>query len=142
MGAIRTAIRTMLGTGFVNPTISATKVPVGAKTPVTISATSTNRPVWNLDITTPLGAAVRSWSGAAEDAIEATWDFTDASGAPVPIGAYVVTLRGTSADGDTALPWTTTVTVGKPQVGKGAWMSPGGYSTRFGSPRPVPEPTG
>ena len=83
-----------------------------------------------------------SWTGTAADPIQASWDFTDASGAPVPIGAYVVKLTGTSADGDTALPWSSTVMIGQPQVPKGSWMSPGGFSTRFGSPAPAPAPTG
>jgi hypothetical protein len=59
----------------------------------------------------------------------------------VPIGAYVVKLTGTSADGDAALPWSTTVMVGKPQVPKGSWMTPGDFSTRFGSPAPAPSPS-
>lgn len=138
MGSIRTAIYGYLGTAFVAPTISATRVPVGSTTPVTINATSRNAPAWTLDITTPLGSPVRSWSGTAEQPIRASWDFTYSSGAPVPIGGYLVTLRGTSADGDTALPWITTVVVGTPQVPKGAWMSPGHFSTRFSDADPAP----
>jgi hypothetical protein len=141
MGTIRAAINTYLGTAFVDPTISATKVPVGAKTPVTITATSRKSPSWTLDVTTPLGTPVRSWSGAADVPIAASWDFTDASGVPVPVGAYTVTLRGVSSDGDPALPWVTTVVIGKPQVSKGAWMSPEDFSTRFGSPAPEPSPS-
>jgi hypothetical protein len=52
----------------------------------------------------------------------------------VPVGAYTVRLSGTSADGDSALPWMTTVAIGVPQVPKGAWLSPGRFSTRFGAP--------
>jgi hypothetical protein len=57
------------------------------------------------------------------------------------VGAYVVTLTGSSVDGDAALPWLTTVVVGVPQVQKGAWLSPERYSTRFSSPAPAPAPT-
>ncbi|MDT7570376.1 MAG: hypothetical protein QOE05_550 [Actinomycetota bacterium] len=141
MATIRAAVNTFLGTAFVDPVISATRIPVDSTTPVTIQATSRNAPAWTIDITTPLGSSVRSWSGTAADPIAASWDFTDATGTPVPIGAYVVTLTGTSANGDTALPWSTTVMIGKPQVGKGAWMTPGGFSTRFSSPAPAPSPS-
>jgi hypothetical protein len=139
MGSIRAAINGFLGTAFVDPTITATRVPVGSTTPVTVKATARNAPDWKLDITTPLGASVRSWSGTAADPISASWDFTDDSGKAVPIGAYVVTLSGVSADGDTALPWSTTVMIGQPQVAKGSWKNPGGFSTRFSSPAPAPE---
>jgi uncharacterized protein with LGFP repeats len=136
MGEIRAAINTFLGTAFVEPTISTTKVPAGSKTPLTFHAKARNAPTWTLDVTTPLGTSVRSWTGTAADPIDVSWDYTDASGSTVPIGAYVVKLTGSSADGDTALPWSTTLMIGKPQLGKGAWKSPGGYSTRFGSPAP------
>jgi hypothetical protein len=133
MGAIRTAISTYLGTAFLDPTISATRVPVGSTTPVTVKAAgSRNAPAWTIDITSSLGTPVRSWAGAADAPITATWDFTDSAGVPVPVGAYTVSLRGTSLDGDTALPFTSTVMIGDPRVPKGAWMKPGGYSTRFG----------
>lgn len=141
MASIRTAISGYLGTAFVDPTISATKVSEGSATPVTIKATARNAPAWTLDITTALGSPVRSWSGTADVPIEASWGLTDATGARVPIGAYSVTLRGSSPDGDAALPWTTTVVIGRPHVGKGAWMSPGGFSTRFRAPEPAPSPT-
>jgi hypothetical protein len=141
LGTIRSAISTLLGTAFVDPTISATRVPVGATTPVTIKATARNAPSWSLDITTPVGTAVRSWTGTASDPIAASWDFTDANGAPVPVGAYLVRLSGRSADGDSALPWSTTVVVGKPQVDKGAWLSPERFSTRFSAPAPAPAPS-
>jgi uncharacterized protein with LGFP repeats len=141
LGAIRSAVNGFLGTAFVSPTISATRVAVGSTGPITVQATARNAPSWTLDITTPLGAVVRSWSGSADVPISASWDLTDASGAPVPVGAYTVTLRGTSADGDTALPWVETVRVGTPQVPKGAWMSPGRFSTRYSSPKPSPSPS-
>jgi hypothetical protein len=133
MGAIRTAINGYLGTAFVEPTISATRVPVGSTTPVTVKAAgSRNAPAWTIDITSSVGTPVRSWAGAADVPITASWDFTDAAGLPVPVGAYTVTLRGTSVDGDTAQPFVATVLVGQPRVPKGAWMNPGRYSTRFG----------
>jgi hypothetical protein len=136
MGTIRSAISGFLGTAFVDPSISAVRVPVGSTAPVSIRAASTrNAPTWKLDIATSLGTAVRSWTGTAADPIAASWDLTDAAGEPVPVGAYIVTLSGTSADGDSALPWVTTVVVGAPQVPKGAWLSPGRFSTRFGAPR-------
>jgi hypothetical protein len=141
MSTIRTAINTMLGTAFVDPTISATRVPAGSTTPITVRATARNAPSWTLDISTPVGTTVRSWTGTAADPIAATWDLTDATGEPVPVGAYVVTLTGSAADGDSALPWSTTVVVGKPQVGKGAWLSPGRFSTRYSSPAPAPSPS-
>jgi hypothetical protein len=141
MPAIRTAITSLLGTAFVDPTISTTRVPVGSTTPITMRAGSRNAPSWTLSITTPAGASVRSWTGAGTDPIDASWDLTDGSGSPVPVGAYLVSLTGTSADGDTALPWSTTVVVGKPQVGKGAWLAPERFSTRYSRKQPAPAPS-
>jgi hypothetical protein len=142
MGTIRAAINRFLGTAFVSPSISATRVPVGSTTPVRlVAASARNAPSWRVDITTALGASVRSWTGTAADAITASWDLTDATGAPVPVGAYTVRLSGVSADGDSALPWSTTVVVGVPQIQKGAWLSPDRYSTRFGAPAPAPSPS-
>jgi hypothetical protein len=141
LGTIRSAINAMLGTAFVDPTISATRVQPDSTTPITVKATARNAPTWTIDISTPVGTSVRSWTGTAADPISASWDLTDATGAPVPVGAYVVTLTGSSADGDSALPWSTTVVVGKPQVAKGAWLAPERFSTRFGSPAPAPSPS-
>ena len=141
MDTIRAGINGFLGTAFVDPTISATRVPVASTTPVTIHATSRNSPTWTLDITTSSGTAVRSFAGTADRPIRASWDLTDATGAPVPPGSYPVSLRGSSVDGDAALPWVTTVMVGAPHVPKGAWLSPGRYSTRFGSPQPAAAPS-
>jgi N-acetylmuramoyl-L-alanine amidase len=134
MGSIRTAVNGFLGTAFVNPTISATRVGVGSTTPVVVTATARNAPTWTVEVTTPLGAVVRTWTGSASDPITASWDLSDASGAPVAPGAYTVSLRGASADGDSALPFVSTVVIGDPQVPKGAWMSPGRFSTRYSSP--------
>jgi hypothetical protein len=141
MGSIRAAITGFLGTAFVDPTVSANRVQIGAVTPVTVAATARNAPTWTIDVATALGAPVRSWTGTPDVPIRASWDFTDAAGTKVPPGAYTVSLRGTSADGDAALPWTSTVVIGVPQVPKGAWMSPQEYSTRFSSPRPAPSPS-
>ena len=74
MSAIRSAINTYLGTSFVDPAISATRVPVGSTAPVTVTASSRNAPSWTLSITTPAGTPVRSWSGTATDPIAASWD--------------------------------------------------------------------
>jgi hypothetical protein len=47
-----------------------------------------------------------------------------------------------SADGDSALPWTSTLRISPPTFPKGAWMDPRTYSSRFGpsAPRPAPTP--
>lgn len=142
LGAIRSAVNGFLGTAFVNPTISAKRVPVGSTTPVVVKATARNAPAWTIDVTTSVGTPLRTWAGTAADPITATWDLTDANGVPVLPGAYTVTMRGTSIDGDTALPWVETVVVGSPQVPKGAWMHPGRFSTRYGAPAPIPSPSG
>ena len=141
MSEIRAAVASMLGTAFVDPTISSTRVPVESTTPVVVRATARNAPTWTIGVTTPAGTSIRSWTGTAVDPITASWDLKGANGEPVPVGAYLVTLSGTSADGDSALSWVTTVVVGKPQVAKGAWLSPGRYSTRFSKPRPAPSPS-
>jgi hypothetical protein len=133
MGAIRTAINGFLGTAFVNPVASATRVPLGSTTPIKVSATARNAPSWTLDITTTAGAPVRSFAGTPDQPISASWDLTDAAGVPVPPGSYTLRLQGSSLDGDTALPWTSTVLIGSPSFPKGSWMNPRDYSSRFGS---------
>jgi hypothetical protein len=138
MGTIRSAISAFLGTAFVNPVISATRVELGSTTPVSVAAASRNAPSWTLDVTTATGTPVRSFAGASNQPIAAAWDLTDAAGVAVPPGSYTLRLQGTSADGDSALPWTSTLFISPPTFPKGAWMDPRTYSSRFGSPQPSP----
>jgi hypothetical protein len=122
--------------------ISTTRVPLGTTTPITVSATSRNAPSWTLDISTTQGTLIRSFAGSARQPIAASWDLTDALGVAVPPGSYTLRLQGTSADGDSALPWISTLRISPPTFPKGAWMDPRTYSSRFGpsAPRPAPTP--
>ena len=60
-------------------------------------------------VLTDAGAVVRTFPGTTPDTVDVSWDLTDAAGLPVPPGRYMLRLTGTSADGDTALPWTSVV---------------------------------
>jgi hypothetical protein len=130
MGQIRSAISTYLGTGFVSPVASSAQAAVGSPTPITVRATTRNNPVWTLDVLSSTGAVVRTFPGTTTQSVDVSWDLNDAAGIPVPPGRYALRLTGTSTDGDTALPWTSVVTVRFPSLPKGSWMNPRQYVAR------------
>jgi hypothetical protein len=68
--------------------------------------------------------------------VDVSWDLQDSAGAAVPPGRYTLRLTGTSADGDTALPWTAPVLVRMPSIPKGSWMRPGQYADSGKEPAP------
>jgi len=138
MGQIRSAISDYLGTAFISPSASASEAEVGSTTPITVHATTRRSPVWTLDVLTSAGAIVRTFPGTTPDAVDVSWNLDDAAGVPVPPGRYTLRLTGTSADGDTALPWTSVVKVRVPALPKGSWMNPGQYA---GAHRPAPSPS-
>ena len=130
MGQIRSAISSALGTGFISPSASGTVSQVGSKTPITVRATTRKSPIWTLDVLSSTGTVVRTFPGTNPEAVDVSWDLTDAGGLPVPPGRYTLRLSGTSTDGDTALPWTSVVTVRFPSIPKGSWMSPKKFARR------------
>ena len=127
MGQIRTAISGYLGTGFVSPAASDSVADFGSTTPITVRAGTRGGPVWTLDVLSSTGVVVRTFPGTAPD-VDVSWDMQDATGVGVPPGRYTLRLTGTSADGDTALPWTATVLVRMPSIPKGSWMRPGQFA--------------
>jgi hypothetical protein len=92
-GALMTSPRTLAGNGVV-------QVESGLIAPGS----------WQLAISNAAGEVVRTISGAGSG-VDTLWDMTDDSGAPVPAGAYTLTLSSTQ-NGATAKPWSTTETVG------------------------------
>ena len=143
MGTIRSAVSDLVGTSFVGPAASRTKAQLGDREPVRITAKTRRDPVWALDVLTSTGATVRSFPRpvtAATGTVDIAWDLTDAKGMPVPAGTYTLRLTGTSATGETALPWTVPFNVRFPSLPKGSWMRPGQLSTRERT-KPSPTPT-
>jgi hypothetical protein len=91
-------------------------------------------PVWTLGVVSSTGVVVRTYPGTTSD-VDVSWDLQDSAGAAVPPGRYTLRLTGTSADGDTALPWSAPVLVRMPSIPKGSWMRPGQYADS-GEPAP------
>jgi hypothetical protein len=108
---LRQEVLTDMGAGLVNPAIT---VP----TPRTVSGNGVVHVVagliaagsWQILVQDSSGNEVRTIAGAGS-AIDTTWDMTNDAGSPVPAGAYTITLSS-SANGQTALPWTTSLVVG------------------------------
>ncbi|MCU1672098.1 MAG: N-acetylmuramoyl-L-alanine amidase, family 2 [Frankiales bacterium] len=130
MPSIRTVIDDLVGTSFVAPVASAKTAYVGSSTPITVKALTRRSPVWSFDVLSSAGVAVRTLAGTDPDAVDVAWDLRDGAGVPVPPGTYTLRLSGTSADGETALPWTAPVTVRFAGIPKGSWMHPKQYVQR------------
>ena len=113
MGQIREQVSAKLGLGFVGPELAATRFPTGSRGPVVLRSTARGPVSWTATVSDREGNLLQSRSGTAGpgSTIGTTWDLTDATGQPVPNGAYLVRLTG-SGGGDRALPWSTEVVVG------------------------------
>ncbi len=112
---IRAGVVADMGAGFVRPALSSDAVRMGSG-PVTVDADVVADQAWQLAVTDAAGVAVRTYTGVARPGtpVNASWDLTGSSGTPVPPGDYTLTLTGGSADGATARPWSSTVTVTPP----------------------------
>ncbi|MCA1711193.1 MAG: N-acetylmuramoyl-L-alanine amidase [Actinobacteria bacterium] len=130
MSMIRAAIDDFVGASFVAPAASTKTTYVGSSTPVTVKALTRRAPVWTLDVLSSAGVPVRTFAGADPSVVDVAWDLKDASGVPVPPGAYTLRLSGTSPEGEVARPWTAPVTVRFPSIPKGSWMKPKQYVQR------------
>jgi hypothetical protein len=113
MGQIREQVSAKLGLGFVGPELAATRFSTGSRGPVVLRSTARGPVSWTATVSDREGNLLQSRSGTAGpgSTIGTTWDLTDATGQPVPNGAYLVRLTG-SGGGDRALPWSTEVVVG------------------------------
>lgn len=112
---IRTATRSLMGAGFVAPAATTATAQM-ANGKVTVNAGAIAAQTWTLTVTDAAGTVVRTITGSANrtSKVAATWDLTDAVGAPVLPGSYTLTLSGADASGDQALPWSTPLTVTPP----------------------------
>src|ERR1019366_2373014 len=65
---------------------------------------------WQILVQDTGGNEVATLTGSGS-AIDTTWNMTNDAGAAVPAGQYTITLSSTE-NGQTALPWTTSLVVG------------------------------
>ena len=125
---IRTAVKNTIAAGFVLPRLfsgaAGARVLSGLLVPVS----------WTLTVTGPSGSVVRRLTGAATSAVDLTWDWHDALGAPVPAGTYTLTLTGVHGS-YTAVPWVGRLAVpGVTVLGASARPDDGTYlAQRLGS---------
>jgi hypothetical protein len=115
LASIRTQVRSLMGAGFVAPSVSPTETPMGGA-PVTVSSKVLGAQSWQLTVTDAAGGPVTILEGTAtrSTGVAAAWDLTDDEGAAVLPGTYDLRLTGTDVDGHPARPWETTVTVAPP----------------------------
>ncbi len=69
--------------------------PAADETTITLSADDGPYDVTVYDLA---GRKVKSWDGAASGKVDITWDLTDANGASVADGLYVVHIKTASAE--------------------------------------------
>jgi len=112
--SIRAAAVAAQGPSFYNPVVSATTLPPGSATPLTLSAAASASLDWTVVVMNSSAVAVRTLHGhaaAAGAVVTASWDLRDEQGVAVPVGGYTVTLTGGTTAG-TAVPFSTFLTVG------------------------------
>jgi hypothetical protein len=112
---IRSAVIAAMGAGFVAPAVDATSAQMDNGS-FTVTAGAIASQNWTLTVTDSTGVAIQSVTGTASRSVpvNAVWNLTDSTGAPVLPGSYTLTLSGADANGDAALPWSTTVSVAAP----------------------------
>jgi hypothetical protein len=115
LSSIRKAVRDVMGTGFVAPSLSATSMKMAGGT-VTLSAGAVTALTWSLQVSNAAGAVVRTLTGPANRStpVAAKWDLTDDAGTPVRPGVYRLTLTGKNSAGVAANPYSASVTVTPP----------------------------
>ena len=108
---LRQEVLTDMGAGLVNPAVTVpTPRTVAANGSVHVVAGMIAAGSWQVLVQDSSGNEVATLSGSGS-AIDTTWNMTTDAGTPVPAGAYTITLSAT-ANGQTALPWTTSLVVG------------------------------
>jgi len=115
--SVRTAVKSLIGAGFVGPTVTPASVRMLSGQPFTIRAGLLSPQSWTATVTDSTGTTVASMTGAATsaaDGVSVNWDGTGVDGLPLPPGTYHVTLTGADASGSTDVPYTTTVTITPP----------------------------
>jgi hypothetical protein len=108
---LRQEVLTDMGAGLVNPAMTVpTPRTVAANGSVHVVAGMIAAGTWQILVQDAGGNEVATLTGSGS-AIDTTWNMTNDAGAAVPAGAYTITLSSTE-NGQTALPWTTSLVVG------------------------------
>jgi hypothetical protein len=113
--AIRSGVRAAMGAGFVAPAVSPTSARMAAGR-ISVGSRVIGPQTWTMTVRDAGGATVVSTSGTANRStpVAATWNLTDAAGAPVSPGTYTITLTGANSDGVSARPFRRSVVVTPP----------------------------
>lgn len=130
LGAVRSAVQALLGPSFVQPSATPASRGLLDAGGFTVRAGAVNPLSWTLTVTNATtGLVVRTLTGTATRSapVNAVWDRLDDQQTLAPPGRYNLRLTATSADGKTARPWSTQVTVTSPVTlvapALGAWNS-------------------
>src|SRR4051812_16340318 len=120
--AIRTAVKSLIGAGFVAPSVSPASVRMLSGHGFAIRAGVLSAQRWTATVTdAKTGATVKTLTGdaATASAVSTSWNGTGLDNLPAPPGNYRITLTGANAAGSTDVPYTTTVTVIPPVTATG-----------------------
>ena len=117
LGAIRSAVRGLIGAGFVSPSVTPSTLRMLSGQSVAIRAGVLSDQSWTATVTDSLGATVKTLTGdpaTPAGGLAVSWDGTGVDGTPVPPGTYTVTLTGSDASGSTDVPYSAPVTITPP----------------------------
>ena len=132
---VRTAVKNLIGAGFVAPSVTPASVRMLSGKGFTIKAGVLSAQTWTATVTdAKTGVTVKTLTGdtVSASALAATWDATGLDGMPVPPGNYRITLTGSNAAGSTNVPYTSTVTVIPPVTAVGPATAPYGGKVTLG----------
>src|SRR3954471_7000715 len=119
---VRTAVKSLIGAGFVAPSVTPSSVRMLSGQSFAIHAGVLSAQRWTATVTdAKTGATVKTLTGdaATASAVSTSWNGTGLDNLPAPPGNYRITLTGANAAGSTDVPYTTTVTVIPPVTATG-----------------------
>ena len=137
--SVRTAVKSLIGAGFVAPSITPSSVQMLSGKGFAIKAGLLSPESWTATVTdAKTGATVKTLTGdATTSALSTSWDGTGVDNLPAPPGTYRITLTGSNTSGSTNVPYTATVTVTPPVTATGpATSTHGGKVTLSGVAAP------
>jgi hypothetical protein len=117
LATIRAGVKSLIGAGFVAPSISPSSVRMLSGQKVAIHAGLLSPQTWTATVTDAKGATVKTWTGTAATAaagVSTVWDGTTVDGVPAPPGSYRITLTGANSAGSENVPYSAPVTVTPP----------------------------
>src|SRR4051794_11682805 len=119
--AIRTAVKSLIGAGFVAPSVTPASVRMLSGQGFAIKAGLLSAQSWTATVTdAKTGVTVKTLTGDATTAsLSTVWNGTGLDDLPAPPGTYRITLTGANAAGSTDVPYTTTVPVTPPVTATG-----------------------